>query len=116
MQPPTKPRVFVPMVPSRWDTTLSMWIPTVNIAPAERHGELNVLLPPDANRLHTAPLVAALKERMRDFGENDYLVALGDPSLLAAAACIAVRQTGGKLRMLKWDRRTADYLITEIAL
>lgn len=116
MNKPATPRVFVPMVPSRWDTTLGMWVPTVNITPAERHGELVVLLPPDANRLHTAPLVAALKERMRDYSENDSLVALGDPSLLAAAACIAARQTGGKLRMLKWDRRTADYIVTEIVL
>ncbi len=109
-----KPRVFAPQQPSRFDTATRLWIPTMNMAPAEKYGELVVLLPPNANRLHTAPLVAAMSERMKDFNDQDWLVAIGDPSLIAAAACIAARKTGGLLRLLKWDRMTSDYLTTEI--
>lgn len=108
------PRVFIPQIPSRFDTQLREWVPSVNIAPARKYGELIVMLPPEANRLHTAPLVASLKESLRDFGEDDYLVAVGDPSIMMAAGAIVARRAGGRLRLLKWDRREGVYLPVEI--
>ena len=76
-------------------------------------GELVVMLPPNANRLHINPLVVALREQMKDFGPDDYVIAVGDPSLIAAAACIATKKTGGLLRILKWDRQSSSYIPVE---
>jgi hypothetical protein len=53
---------------------------------------------------------------MAGYGADDLLVALGDPSLIAAAAVLAVRATGGLLRMLKWDRLAKDYVLVEVKL
>jgi hypothetical protein len=50
---------------------------------------------------------------MKDYTEEDYVVAVGDPSLIAAVSCIAVRKTGGLLRILKWDRQTSSYIPVE---
>jgi hypothetical protein len=71
------------------------------------------MLPPNANRLHINPLVTALRDQMKDFTEEDYIIAVGDPSLIAAAACIAARKTGGLLRILKWDRQSNSYIAVE---
>lgn len=109
-------KVYVPQQPSRYDTATRLWIPTINVEPAKQFGEVVVMLPPNANRLHTAPLVAALKEQMADFCVEDYIVAVGDPSLIAAASCIAVRKTNGSLKMLKWDRISSSYIPVEINL
>jgi hypothetical protein len=109
-------KVYAPQQPSRMDAGTRLWIPTVNLDDARRWGEVVVMLPPDANRLHTAPLVAAMKDRMADFDDGDHLIAVGDPSLIAAAACIAVRKTGGTLRMLKWDRQSSNYISVELKL
>lgn len=109
-------KVFVPQQPSRFDAATRLWIPTVNLDPAKEHGDVEVMLPPNANRLHTAPLIAALKDKMSEFTEDDYIVAVGDPSLIAAAACIAARKTGGLLKMLKWDRMSRNYISVEIQL
>lgn len=109
-------RVFAPQQPSRFDTSTRLWIPTMNMQPAAKYGELVVLLPPNANRLHTVPLLEALKTGMSDFTKDDWLVAVGDPSLIAAAACIAIRKTGGVLRLLKWDRLTSDYIAAEMTI
>lgn len=109
-------KVYAPQQPSRFDTTLSMWVPTMNMQPARKFGELVILLPPDANRLHTAPLLATLKERMEKFTADDWLICVGDPSLIAAAACIASRKTGGILRLLKWDRMAGDYISAEMKI
>lgn len=109
-------RVFVPHMPSRFDSASALWVPTIDISPARKFGEIISILPPESNRLHIAPLVAALKDRMADFCADDYLVAVGDPTILAAAASIASRQTGGILRMLKWDRRASDYIEVRVMI
>jgi hypothetical protein len=87
----------------------------MNLEPAARFGELIIMLPPNANRMHAAPLLAAMRERMADFRDADALVAVGDPTLIAGAAMIAARKTGGAVRMLKWDRMTSDYILVEVS-
>ena len=101
-------KVFVPHVPSRYDSATRLWIPTINLDPAAKHGEVVEILPPSANRAGIAPVLEVLKTALRSYSSDDYIVAVGDPSLFAAAACIAAKQTGGLLRMLKWDRLAGD--------
>lgn len=107
------PKVYVPQVPSKYDTATKLWVPSVNLDNAKQYGEILVMLPPNANRLHINPLITALREQMKDFGPEDYIVAVGDPSLIAAASCIAVRRTNGLLRILKWDRLSSSYIPVE---
>lgn len=109
-------KVYVPQLPSRFDASARLWVPTVNMTPAEEYGEIVTMLPPNANRLHTAPLVAAMREQMRDYSAEDFLVAVGDPSLIAAAAVIAASRAGGLLRILKWDRLGSKYTPVEMSL
>lgn len=108
------PKVYAPQLPSRYDAATKLWIPTLNMDPAKRYGELVVLLPPNANRMHTAPLTAAMRDGMEAFCEEDYLVCVGDPTLIAAAALIAARKTGGRLKMLRWDRLQGHYAPVEV--
>ena len=108
--------VYAPQQPSRYDATMQMWIPSMNLMPAEKYGKVVVLLPPNVNSASTVPLVAVMKERMSSFSEEDSIIAVGDPSLIAAAACIACRKTGGTLRLLKWDRQAKDYIMTELKI
>ena len=111
-----KPIVYAPQQPSRFDASLEMWIPSMNLNPARRFGDLLVMLPPNLSSMMVAPLVGVLKEKMADFKAEDYLLAVGDPTLIAAAAAIAVRKTGGKLNVLKWDRQTKDYIDVELVI
>lgn len=108
--------VYAPQQPSKFDAQFQIWSPTVDLSPALRYGELRVMLPPNFGMMMGAPAIDAIKERMRDFTAQDYLIAVGDPMLIAAAAGIAALKTGGKLRMLKWDRHTKDYIVVEMRL
>lgn len=110
------PNVYAPQVPSKYDAATKLWLPSVNLQPAKRFGELVVMLPPNANRLHINPLITALREQMKDYGAEDYIIAVGDPSLIAAASCIAVKKTNGILRILKWDRQSSAYIPVEVEL
>ena len=109
-------KVYAPQVPSKYDPATKLWVPSINLDPANTFGEVVVMLPPNANRLHINPLIVALREQMKDFNENDYIVAVGDPSLIAAASCIAVRKTNGLLKILKWDRQTGSYIPVEVQI
>ncbi len=108
--------VYAPQQPSRFDASYQLWVPTVDLTPARKFGKLNIMLPPNFGMMVGAPLVDALKERMATFRATDYLLAVGDPTLIAAAAGIAALRTGGKLRLLKWDRHTRDYIVIELRL
>jgi hypothetical protein len=107
------PKVYAPQVPSKFDPATKLWVPSINLDHANSFGEVVVMLPPNANRLHINPLIVALREQMKDYNEEDYVVAVGDPSLIAAASCIAARKTGGLLRILKWDRQSSSYIPVE---
>lgn len=109
-------KVYAPQVPSKYDPATKLWVPTINLDPAHTFGEIVVMLPPNANRLHISPLIVALREQMKDYGPDDYVIAVGDPSLIAAASCIAVRKTGGLLRILKWDRQSSSYIPVEVTI
>lgn len=108
------PKVYAPQQPARFDVDSQIWVPSMNLKPAEKWGELVILFPQTVSRAHTAPLVEAMKERMKDFSREDCIVAVGDPALIAAAACIAARMCGGELRMLKWDRMARNYILVEV--
>lgn len=110
------PRVFIPHMPRRFDVTVNDWVPSVNVDPARKYGEILVVVDQNIPRTTLAPLLQSLKERMSTFTDEDYLLPLGDPALIAAAAGVALRQTGGLLRMLKWDRFTKDYIVTELKI
>jgi hypothetical protein len=109
-------KVYIPQVPSKFDHGSGLWIPTVNMTAAHRYGEFVEMLPPGANRLATAPLTQALKEKMAGYKKEDYLVAIGDPSIIAISSAIAVDRTSGLLRLLKWDRQTNDYILVEVKI
>lgn len=107
-------KVYVPQVPSRFDQDVKAWVPTVDLTSAQRFGEIVVVTQPQAYRMAVSQLVPAMKYKMADFAAADYLIALGDPTIMITAALIAASHTGGRVKLLKWDRRLSDYIELEI--
>ena len=108
------PRVFIPQEPTTWDAAIGMAKPKMDFTPALRYGELIVCLPPNVSFHMTKPIVHALREKMSDFRDDDYLIAVGSPLVIALSTWIAMGRTGGRLNLLTWDRREAQYLNTRI--
>jgi len=55
-----------------------------------------------------------LRKRLRDFGDSDYLLPVGDPVAIALTAAVAADANGGVLRLLKWDKRQHAYTVCEV--
>ncbi len=126
----TRPRVFIPNIPMRRDPVSGRWRPvlfgaavvegadgrrTLSIPAAERYGELVVLFEQHEVLAGPGPCDAVVDERLRDARPEDYVVHIGDPTLIAMVARAHARRLPGcRMRQLKWDRRMEAYIVEEV--
>ena len=88
-----------------------------NIRSAEKFGDLKVVLPDNKQIvLSSGPLTFKLKHELKDFNDDDYLLLMGDPAIIALAGAVASDVNGGKFKVLKWDRDEKKYYDIEIDL
>ena len=87
-----------------------VWVPEFDISHAAEFGKLEILMPPGQSFFSTVPTIRMLKDKLKDFTEEDYLLPMGDPSIMIAAAMIAGEKTGGRVKLLKWDRFQQTYI------
>ena len=91
--------------------------PNVNVIGAGRFGDLIPLLPPGRQiTLSSAPVVKLLKNKLKNFNDKDFLLAMGDPVAIAIASMVASDINNGKVNMLKWDRENQCYYNVPIDL
>lgn len=88
----------------------------INLMPAEKFGELKVLLPPGNVAYSAGPTVARLKRGLATFTDEDYLLMVGDPAAIAIAGAVASMINHGRMRVLKWDRQEMQYYVVEFDL
>ena len=88
-----------------------------NIRSAEKFGDLKVVLPDNRQIvLSSGPLTFKLKHELKDFNDDDYLLLMGDPAIIALAGAVASDANGGRFKVLKWDRDEKKYYDIEIDL
>ena len=81
-----------------------------NYTPAGQFGELETLLPPNRQIMfNSQPVVLKLRDRLREFSDEDYILASGDPAAIGLVCAIAAERNHGKFKMLKWDRQSSCY-------
>ena len=81
-----------------------------NLTPAAEYGEINVLVPAGMTLFSTVPAVRLIREKLRGFTDDDYLLPVGDPSIMMIAGAIAAEHNGGRLKVLRWDRDQRRYI------
>ena len=91
--------------------------PRVNIVSAARWGDFEPLTNPfDQLHLNPSRLVAQIRRRLRGFGDDDWLLALGDPAIIGVAFALAAEQNHGRIAVLKWDKMERVYYPVRILL
>lgn len=108
-------RVFVTQYPMRRDQSGTL-VAVHDISPAAKYGKIEILLQGGPVLLSTGHLVRDLKSKLHDYCDNDYLLCMGDPAVIATAAAIAALKNQGRYRLLIWDRPTTAYLPVEVDL
>lgn len=85
-----------------------------NFKPALKYGMLHTLLSSAASLMAPVPTVRLLREKLKDFDDGDYLLAVGDPTAIAAACMVASDVNHGRIKLLKWDGKYHEYYSTQI--
>jgi hypothetical protein len=85
-----------------------------DMTPALKYGQPKILVP--AGRALFAPVhtVRTIKEQLEGFSDEDYLLTIGDPSIIAVAAIVASEMNKGRVKLLKWDKQMREYLPIQI--
>lgn len=103
-------KVYIVQEPTKWDAASGTRVAVQDLTPASVFGKLEVLLPSGQLPILTDPLIGTLRHKLRDFCDDDYLLAAGDPLAIACAAAIAAEINNGRFKLLRWDRRAKQYI------
>jgi len=91
--------------------------PKINIMGAREYGDFKFLLPELSQIIFSpGPLIYKLRQALKNFTEDDYLLLTGDPAIIGVACSLASEMTNGKYKLLKWDRQERKYYPIEINL
>lgn len=107
------PELIAPIVyainePSRFDHNKKKMI-KMNLNMAQSFGTLHVIFPGEDRPPCVAQGADVLKTEMANFRSCDRLLLVGDMDLVAFAAVLAAKATGGQLTLLKWHSRDRRY-------
>jgi hypothetical protein len=100
------PVVFVSQEPSGF----------ADLSDARRFGRLEYLLPAGKAMLSPAPMVNKLKQDLREFSDDDYVLAMGAPSAIAAVTYVAAKNNGGRIKLLMWDKVSKSYITVQLEM
>ncbi len=94
--------------------------PKINIMGASNYsssGKFIFLLPEFSQIIFSpGPLIYKLRQGLKDYTPEDYLLLTGDPAIIGVACSIVSDITNGKYKLLKWDKQERKYYPIEINL
>ena len=91
-------------------------MPKYDLSPAEQYGEIVELLSPTAKPFNPAPLVEELYIKLEKFGNDDFIICIGNPILLSMAVAVAADINDGKVRLLQWHGHRNEYVPVDVDL
>ena len=91
--------------------------PKINIIGAQKYGNFKFVLPEFSQMIFSpGPLIFKLRNLLKNFKQDDYLLLTGDPAIIGVACSIVSDMTNGKYNLLKWDKQERQYYPIEINL
>lgn len=88
--------------------------PSMNLTPAREFGEVEILMKSSQSMLAPVPTVRALRDKLRNFSDDDYILPVGDPVLMSTVAMVASEMNHGRVKYLKWDRIQRAYFVIQV--
>lgn len=104
-----KRTVYITQNPMRRDPATGALVHTFDLTSARQYGEIQVLMPSGPPLISSGPAIETLHDKLRTFNDNDHLLCLGDPVLIAAASAVASEVNDGVVPLLVWDRHIRAY-------
>lgn len=88
-----------------------------NITSALNYGNIETILPPNAQvAFSVGPTMARIRRKMENFGDDDYLLFIGDPTAIGMISAYAAYKNKGRFKCLKWDKLERRYIPIQVDL
>lgn len=107
--------VYIPNAPLRKDPVTGEFVLSMNLGRARRFGDLVYLFSRDeigdGSAIDLKALELAVDERMCALVDSDYILFVGDPTVMAMVVRAHARLLpGARMNLLRWDRFHRDYM------
>lgn len=88
-----------------------------DLASATKYGELVVILKQAKDQTFAPqPVLRFMKQGLKDFTDEDFLLLVGDPIAMALAVNAAAQANNGRVKLLKWSKKHECYYPVEVDL
>ena len=102
--------VYVVQEPTRFNRVTLEVETFFDLSPADQFGEQVHLLPPNAGPFNPDAVLPVLWEKLKDFGDSDYLLLIGNPILIGWATAVAADYNEGRVNLLQWSGAKNSYI------
>ena len=83
--------------------------PRFDLSAVAPFGEIVEVLDGRIGPMATAPAMAEMRHALRNYGDDDFILALGAPAFLVAAGAVAASHNNGRVHVLHWDKLQQKY-------
>lgn len=106
----TTDRVFAVQDQHRLDRQTNTWKPIFNLQPAEKYGTISFLLEAHEVPFAHPQMVPRIEAELADFNDSDWLLLIGNPSLIGVTVAAAAFANEGRIQLLQWDGKFRKYI------
>lgn len=107
-------KCYIIQEPMKRDPGSGVMVPVMDFRKVLEYGDPVVCLPTGRVSLSPGPMIDNLREKLKDFTDDDYIVSVGDPTAIFAAAMVASDINNGRVKALKWDKDSRQYIVVQI--
>lgn len=111
-----RPRCFIIQEVLKKDLNTGQMVSVMDFRKVLEYGDPVICLPGGRIGLAPGPTIDRLKESLRDFTDDDYIVPVGDPTGMFIAAMVVGEMNRQKCNILKWDKDSKQYIKVQIDL
>lgn len=106
-------KVFIPSLPTRWDAATHSRVPSLDLNPAAKYGDLENMTDGDHHDIQAD--IERIRIATAEVRHDDLLLCVGDV-ILCAAAIAFISDQNGEVNVLRWDKVKRGYNIEEVTL
>ena len=111
-----RPKCYIIQEPLKKDLTTDQMVPVMDFRKVLEYGDPVICLPNGRVSLTPGPTIDALKEILKNFTDDDFVVSVGDPSAMFIAAMVIGQQNRQRCKLLKWDKKAKQYIVVQVDL
>jgi len=101
--------VYVVQRQFRYDSEKGSVVPRYDLAPAEKYGELRLILTDRTAVEKSAQIISKMDLLLRNYSDDDYLLLIGHPVLIGWATALAAAHNKGRIKQLVWSGKDRCY-------